>query len=177
MSVATVTGLSPKPPSISSRTELDLCSPSAGHRLQLRLQAVVQVPETERRAPQVRQQHVPDVARPDGGGQLLRPDTGPVRPETVPGSVAQLPGCVSAERHVLLPGGAEDRRAQVQARANRGPAAKRPQDPHQGPGDQLRPEPADAQVTRMGVGTRVYKYKLLNVTVTAFVFDEFRSFG
>lgn len=104
------------------------------------------------------------MAWPDGGGQLLRPDTGPVRPETVPGTVAQLPGCLSEERHVLLPGGAEDRRAQVQARANRGPAAKRPQNPHQGPGDQLRPEPADTQVTWMGVETRNYKQKLPNVT-------------
>lgn len=118
---------------------------SAGYRLQFRFQTVLQISEKERGAPPLREQHVPDVAGTDDRGQLLRPDTRPVRPETVPGPVAQLPRRLSQKRHLLLPDRAEDR-SEVQTRSDRRQTAERPQDSHQGPSDQLRSEPTHSQV-------------------------------
>lgn len=81
----------------------------SGYRLQLRLQAVVQVPEKKRGASQIRKQQHVHMAWRAGERHVLRSRPHQMRYQSLPATVAELSWSLSQKCHLLLSGGAKPR--------------------------------------------------------------------
>lgn len=80
-----------------------------------------------------------------GERHLLRSCSHQVRHASLPAPIAELPGCLSEKRHLLLPRGAKSCTARSSGVA-RSESAEQPQDTHQRPGRQVRWQPKDIKV-------------------------------
>jgi hypothetical protein len=107
------------------------CLPVAGYWLQLRLQASLQIPTSQRGSPAVRKQQPNHLERRPGPRVLLRPRLGALRRPTLPHSVTELPWRLPAQRDLLLSAGTSTGAAR-KTRDARCQTTQQPQDTHQG---------------------------------------------